>query len=135
MADLWYYLCADCSLCEDGYTSGVGFSCIKCTPSNKKLSIALVATLAVILVVACVAIVLHLLSGEMTGTGRGCIDRMARRIPLQSVKVIIVAWQILTQVSYVYPPFKFVEATRAHVCCAFRHFPRRLCSILPHYHP
>lgn len=31
--------------------------------------------------------------------GRGVVDRLGRYIPLTSVKIIVVAWQILTQVS------------------------------------
>ncbi|CAM9120015.1 unnamed protein product, partial [Laminaria digitata] len=38
------------------------------------------------------------MSGEtVLGAGRGVIARLTRHIPLQSVKIVIVAWQILTQ--------------------------------------
>ena len=45
-----------------------------------------------------IAIVLYLISGETAGSGRGIVHRMAHLIPLQSLKIIIVAWQIVTQV-------------------------------------
>ena len=48
--------------------------------------------------VAVIAIVLHLTSGETRGLGRGVVNRVARLIPLQSLKIIVVAWQIVTQV-------------------------------------
>ena len=47
-----------------------------------------------------VAVIFHLLSGEEGSTGRGLVDRVTRFIPLYPVKIIIVSWQILTQVWY-----------------------------------
>ena len=45
-----------------------------------------------------IAVVFHLISGEKEGTGRGIVDGIARYVPLQAVKIVIVAWQIVTQV-------------------------------------
>ena len=33
--------------------------------------------------------------------GEGMIERLGRYIPLQSVKIVVVAWKILTQVSLI----------------------------------
>lgn len=44
----------------------------------------------------------YLMSVEM-GARPGIIARVIRRVPLQSVKTVIVTWQILTQVRRVKP--------------------------------
>ncbi len=44
------------------------------------------------------AAVSYLLSGESGARRRGVVERVGRYIPLQSLKILIVAWQILTQV-------------------------------------
>ncbi|CAM9418346.1 unnamed protein product, partial [Ascophyllum nodosum] len=44
-----------------------------------------------------VGIVSYLVSPDTRGSGTGLVDRVARLIPLQSLKIIIVAWQIVTQ--------------------------------------
>ena len=40
-----------------------------------------------------------MLSGKGEDTDKGIVARVTRYIPLQSVKVVIVVWQIVTQVS------------------------------------
>ena len=47
------------------------------------------------------AVFSYLVSGKTGGMRRGVIERLGRYIPLQSVKILVVAWQILTQVSSV----------------------------------
>ena len=47
---------------------------------------------------AVIAIVSYLVSAEEAGVRRGITDYMMQRIPLQSLKIIIILWQILTQV-------------------------------------
>lgn len=51
-----------------------------------------------------VAVLFYLLSGEEGGTGRGLVDRITRFLPLYPIKIIIVSWQILTQVSHAAAP-------------------------------
>eukprot|EP00752_Nemacystus_decipiens_P009914 g8846.t1 len=84
-----------CSICSSGYTGGLGFTCSKC--SNSAGGIVLAAVFAVMALVVVIAIVVYVMSGK-AGTGkRGIVERLGRYIPLQSVKIVIVAWQILTQ--------------------------------------
>ena len=45
-----------------------------------------------------IAVVFHLLSPNVSGSGENFVDRVVRFIPIQSIKIIIVAWQIVTQV-------------------------------------
>ena len=57
--------------------------------------------IALMLLVAAILATSHLLSTELElGTKRTCVHRLVQCIPLQSVKVVIVAWQIVVQVRY-----------------------------------
>lgn len=86
----------DCAVCSDGYTSELGFVCRKCVGSAG--GIVLAAVLTAVLLAAVVAVVSYVMSGESGERRRGLVDRVARYVPLQSFKIVIVAWQILTQV-------------------------------------
>ena len=89
----------DCSICSDGYTAQLGFSCNECSENNSR-GIAVAVVLVVAVVIAAVSMISYVMSGEAgLGAGQGVIDCLTRYIPLQSVKIVIVAWQILTQVS------------------------------------
>lgn len=87
---------ADCAVCSEGYTSELGFVCRKCVGSAGGIAIAVV--LAAVLLVAALAVVSYVMSGESGERRPGLVDRVARYVPLQSFKIVIVAWQILTQV-------------------------------------
>ena len=54
--------------------------------------------LAVVGVVVVVVIILYLISPDMERTGRGVLDRVVHFVPVKSLKIVINAWQILTQV-------------------------------------
>lgn len=86
----------DCSICVDGYTASLGYVCSKCSDSTA--GIVLAAFLALAALCVAVAVVSYVMSGEHGSRGKGLAGRVARFIPLQSVKIVIVAWQILTQV-------------------------------------
>ena len=53
---------------------------------------------AAVSVIVLVAVVWHLMSSETERTSEGVVNRVIRRVPVQAMKIIIVAWQILTQV-------------------------------------
>ena len=76
---------------------GSGFVCKKCSDNVWGARTAVVAA-AVSVVVTFMAF-RYIVSTERVGARRGIMSRMLRRVPLHSVKIIIVAWQILTQVS------------------------------------
>lgn len=86
----------DCSVCTEGYTASLSFTCVKCSENSGR--IALASILASLAVVVFTILVSYLLSGETTDEDRGIAARVARYIPLQSIKIVFVAWQILTQV-------------------------------------
>ena len=74
----------------------VGFTCSRCSDSTT--GIVVIGILIFVCVVIGIALALHLLSGGMENTERGLVGRIIRIIPVQAVKIIIVAWQILIQV-------------------------------------
>ncbi|CAM9774589.1 unnamed protein product [Ectocarpus sp. 6 AP-2014] len=84
-----------CAVCSEGYSAQLGFTCRTCSDSAG--GIALAAALAGVGLVALVAVVSYVTSGEEDGKGRGIVERVGRYIPLQSVKIVVVAWQIMTQ--------------------------------------
>eukprot|EP00752_Nemacystus_decipiens_P012585 g11145.t1 len=85
-----------CSVCSDGYTAQLGFTCSKCSDSTGGVMVVVVLAVAAVLVG--MAAVVYVMSGEVGCMGRGgAFERLFRNIPLQSVKIVIVAWQILTQ--------------------------------------
>ncbi len=63
--------------------------------------IVLAAVLAVLALVAAAGVISYVMAGETGMAGRGVVERLRRYIPLQSVKIIVVAWQILTQVNLI----------------------------------
>lgn len=69
---------------------------MKCSSNTN--GIALATVLAVVVPFIVIAVVLHLVSGSTDTTEQGMLGRLQRVVPLQSIKIIIVAWQILTQV-------------------------------------
>lgn len=53
---------------------------------------------AVVLMVV-VNVIMYIMSPDAEVAGRGIVRRVIRHVPLQPVKIVIVSWQILTQVS------------------------------------
>ena len=90
------FLFSDCSVCSKTYAPGLNFSCQKCSDGTKGIAITLV--IMVLLIAFGLAISSYLVSAEVGGAGRGIVDRAMRWVPMQSIKIIVVAWQILTQV-------------------------------------
>ena len=70
-----------------------------CSDSTSVIVVAIVFALA--LLVAVMLAVSYLLLTELDrGTQRACVKRLMRYIPMQSVKVVIVTWQIVIQVRW-----------------------------------
>eukprot|EP00903_Cladosiphon_okamuranus_P013951 g12975.t1 len=84
-----------CSICARGYTGGLSFTCSKCFSGAGVVVLA--SFLAVVALVVAVAVLAYAMSGKARAGRRGMVERLGRYIPLQSVKIVIVAWQILTQ--------------------------------------
>ncbi|CAM9650623.1 unnamed protein product [Scytosiphon promiscuus] len=84
-----------CAVCNSGYCPQLGFSCATCSDSVGGVVFAAVVVALVLLVA--VAVVSYLMPGDGGGPKLGLVARIARHVPLQSVKIVIVSWQILTQ--------------------------------------
>lgn len=85
----------DCSICGDGYTASPGFACNTC--SDGWVGVLVAVVVAVVGVLLLVALLSHFLPAKDT-PGRDIVTRVLRRVPVQSLKIVIIAWQILTQV-------------------------------------
>ncbi|CAM9207691.1 unnamed protein product [Laminaria digitata] len=84
-----------CSICSNGCTPALSFTCSKCSDSAG--GIVLAGVLAVAVLIVAVAVVSYVISGKVGVGKRGMVARLGRFIPLQSLKIVIVAWQILKQ--------------------------------------
>lgn len=87
---------ADCAVCSDGYAPQLGFTCTKCLDAASGAVLASFVLVAIAF--AAVAVASYVMSGERPGKRRGVVERVARFVPLQSIKIVVVSWQILTQV-------------------------------------
>lgn len=85
----------DCAICSDGYAQSLAFKCNKCSGNRDIIFAALILPLAVALMGTFVA---FLVSKEQECTGRGRFDRLKELLPLESIRIVIVAWQILLSV-------------------------------------
>ena len=72
------------------------FTCRECFDSAVVIFIATVFT--VLVAAVALAIFSYLVSVKGVDAGRGIMDCVTQRIPMHSVKIVIVVWQILTQV-------------------------------------
>ena len=93
-----YPFSADCAVCSQGYATSTlsYYGCSKCSEV-----VSIVPTVCAVIVVAILGLlfVRHMISIE--GGHRTTwfsVDRMKAVLPLQSFKIIIVSWQIATQV-------------------------------------
>ena len=73
-----------------------------------------------------------MISGETVGSGRGIVHRMVRLIPLQSLKIIIVAWQIVTQVGRANQRLVLGERFFSPMLCSLA---SKYCTSLTQEHP
>lgn len=86
---------ADCSVCSEGYGEALVSTCRKCSRGDAVAAV--VAAVAFSLVG--LVLVWYMVSIEKEGTRGGIIDRVQALVPLQSCKIVIVVWQIVTQAS------------------------------------
>lgn len=90
-------LYADCSVCSDGYIGDGDNTCRACS-SNSRAQLAVIIVFSVVGVAIAIFFALYLLSGIMESVCWDVARIVARHLPSQSIKIIIVTWQILTQV-------------------------------------
>lgn len=83
-------------MCSEGYSKSLAFTCTKCVDDHG--GVVIVVVVGVFVLGAAIALSMHLVSGEMEGARRGVVYRLIKRLPFQSIKIVVVVWQILTQV-------------------------------------
>ena len=101
----------DCATCDEGYGSGFQYSCSSCQGSYKwagiggAVAVLVVAMVVVALGVAYLVGVVDRPISERSGVWERRIlnfrDGLVRAIPLTATKIVLVSWQIITQVKFV----------------------------------
>lgn len=71
----------------------LAFTCTDCVYDRG--GIAILVVVGVLSVGAATTLVMCLVSAEMDGAPRGSINRFVKRLPLESIKIVVVVWQIL----------------------------------------
>ena len=99
----------DCAVCDEGYGSGFQYSCHSCQRSDKWAAIG-GASAVLVIVIFMVALGVTYLVGvvdrpipERRGRWERRLsnfrDGLVRAIPLTAIKIILVSWQIVSQVN------------------------------------
>lgn len=83
-------------MCSANYAGGLGFTCTECSGSTDGIAVA--AALSVVAALVLVVVIAYLFSDKSRSGTSGIVDPISKNVPLQSLKIIIVAWQIITQV-------------------------------------
>lgn len=94
----------DCAVCEEGYAPGLSFSCSSCSDEGNRALRVFVAAVIVVLVVAVgIAVLVDLTTVRAKPGRKDCCAAGFRRlqgsIRFQSLKIAVVTWQIITQVT------------------------------------
>ena len=91
---------ADCAACEPDYSPSLSHTCTRCSSSRRQGLMAATVIAALVLACAVVAIVQYLISTQqLEERDAGCFRRrILAASPVQALKIIVVVWQILTQV-------------------------------------
>lgn len=102
---------SDCAVCAPNFTSGFFYSCHTCTERSKMVTFGLGTTVATVLL-SIIWMVVHELvrkvdggSEEQNGTTgkwlrrrQSCLALLSKIFPRTAVKIVVVVWQITTQV-------------------------------------
>lgn len=105
-------LYTDCAVCGDGYTPGIEYSCNKCTGATRIFSLGIGAAILIVGVFVLVMVLSALVRVEACSEQESknaitskweqkinsCRSSIAKAIPLTAIKVVLVVWQIVTQV-------------------------------------
>lgn len=99
---------ADCAVCARYYAPGFAYSCRSCVGDERALAIGVFSAFLVVAVMVVALVIAHLVRKiDHSGGSKsalqtmGCwsfIRRVADAIPITAVKIVVVVWQIVTQV-------------------------------------
>lgn len=86
-------------MCKRDYSPSLAHTCTRCSSSRRRGLLAATVIAALVAVLAVAAIVRFLLSTEVEEENTGWFRRrVLRAVPVQALKIVVVVWQILTQV-------------------------------------
>ena len=89
-----------CGICSEGYSESLSFSCRKCSEDSSDAIFTSLIVSFVGLGSICI-LVSYLTSSDISESNKGLIGLLKKYVPLQSLKILVVTWQILTQFSAV----------------------------------
>ena len=103
----------DCAACAEGFAPWTAFECRQCSDADRPFVVGLLVTIAIILVAVGAALSAFLMRAIHRGDGqdeteisRGSLERrciylenvFVKAFPLTAVKIVVVVWQIISQV-------------------------------------
>ena len=86
-------------MCKEDYYTTLAFTCEKCSTSSRTTALVLAIVLmggAAVSVVFLTAYLVSVEPGEARMTRRDV--KLLRSLPLQAIKILVIMWQILTEV-------------------------------------
>lgn len=93
------YSCTDCTVCDTDYSPTLAHTCTRCSSSRRQGLVAAVVIGAIAAVFAIAIICQYMLSAELEDSrARRFHRRVLAAVPVQALKIIVVVWQIVTQV-------------------------------------
>ena len=89
-------------MCESGYSPSLAHTCTRCSSSRRQGLLAATVIAALVALAVVVAIFKFLLSTKVVEEENvGWFHRrVLRAVPVQALKIVVVVWQILTQVRH-----------------------------------
>ena len=109
----------DCAVCSQGYAGTLYYYCSKCSEASSIVSYVCTIIIAGLLGPL---VAYYMVSIEELRTSWVSFDRVKAVLPLQSVKIIVISWQIVTQVRTVDEACS--NAASLYCCIAVLHSSR-----------
>lgn len=105
-------LIPDCSTCSYGFVQRFGYVCRECSQAEKNLAIGMAAVVYILLLLGVICFVIHVEGmvsngsrekpakppGLIRRTLTRCRDIATKALPVATIKIVVVVWQILYQV-------------------------------------
>ena len=108
---------ADCAVCAEHFSARIGYSCGECDERTKRPAVGLVVTALVVVVLVAALALKDLQSGLKDDTREEInvrerftarkftifLSSLMKVLPLTAIKIVVVVWQIVSQVRRVLP--------------------------------
>ena len=90
---------ADCSVCEKHYSTALAFKCNKCSDSYQTTVLIVAIVVTIMAATGGIYMTVYLVSMESDKARMTrLLFKLLHYVPLQAIKILVVLWQILTQV-------------------------------------